>query len=51
MPTGWGRRAGTTEKAEGDELAPTFINGVKNGLTPSHCTFAGENGQVETEKK
>jgi hypothetical protein len=38
---------GPTEKKEGDELAPIFINGSKNGLHPSHGEFLGEEGKTE----
>jgi hypothetical protein len=44
-------REGKTEKAEGDELAPRTVNGISNGLTPSHAVFAGEKvGKEESEK-
>jgi hypothetical protein len=46
---------GASEKAAGDELAPKWINGAKNGLNPSHEDFGGEkleksekSGQPET---
>jgi hypothetical protein len=36
---------GKTEKEAGDELAPIWVNGFKNGLKPSHCPeFRGEAG-------
>jgi hypothetical protein len=38
---------GPTEKQAGDELAPIFINGSKNGLKPSHGEFLGELGKTE----
>ena len=34
-------REGATEKAAGDELAPKTVNGVMNGLYPSHIIFSG----------
>jgi hypothetical protein len=39
---------GASEKAAGDELEPLYVNGTKNGLTPSHVKFEGE--KTETEK-
>jgi hypothetical protein len=38
---------GRTEKEEGFELAPIWVNGTKNGLKPSHEEFLGETGQTE----
>jgi hypothetical protein len=36
-----------TQKAEGDEPAPVWANGSKNGLKPSHSEFDGELGKTE----
>jgi hypothetical protein len=33
---------GVTEKAARDELSPKLVNGVKNGMNPSHAMFVGE---------
>jgi hypothetical protein len=33
---------GPSEKERGDELAPDWVNGFKNGLKPSHEEFTGE---------
>jgi hypothetical protein len=38
---------GPSEKAEGDELAPVWVNGSRNGLKPSHGEFLGEIGLTE----
>jgi hypothetical protein len=38
---------GATEKEEGDELAPTIINGARNGTKPSHFEFGGREGITE----
>jgi hypothetical protein len=40
-------REGKTEKEEGDELAPIWINGTKNGLKPSHGEFLYRAGETE----
>jgi hypothetical protein len=40
-------REGKTEKAEGDELAPVWLNGTKNGLKGSNEVFEGEEGLTE----
>jgi hypothetical protein len=33
---------GKTEKEKGYELAPEWVNGIVNGLKPSHTLFNGE---------
>ena len=44
-------KEGASEKAAGDELAPRTVNGLANGLSPSHGVFAGEKvGKEESEK-
>jgi hypothetical protein len=40
-------REGATEKNEGFELAPIWINGSHNGLKPSHGEFHGAEGKTE----
>jgi hypothetical protein len=38
---------GPTEKAAGDELAPRTVNGLGNGLSPSHCDYSPKKGLTE----
>jgi hypothetical protein len=40
-------REGKTEKEKGDELAPIWVNGSKNGLKPSHGEFLYRQGETE----
>jgi hypothetical protein len=40
-------REGKTEKEEGDELAPIWVNGSHNGLKPSHAEFLYKAGETE----
>jgi hypothetical protein len=40
-------REGPTEKETGYILSPKYVNGLGNGLTPSHLAFTGERGKTE----